>query len=130
MSSIKKAYSSRTHPRLHSGGLILKNSSTFPLWRLVPQEYSISTHNYPTSLPPLIKLCLTSKKFKIFINTLRLLLWACTNGSKPFSFGLLFMGVGLGLTYYWIKPNFNLGANNYILILVISCLSFLICFDV
>ena len=28
MSSIKEACSTRTHPRLHSGGLIIKNSST------------------------------------------------------------------------------------------------------
>ena len=69
MFSIKKACSSRTHPRLHFGGLILKNSSTSPLLRLIPQAYSTSAHNYLTSLPPLIKLCFTFKKFKSFINT-------------------------------------------------------------
>ena len=26
-----------------------------------------------------------------------------------------FMGSGLGLTHYWIRTNFNLGVNNFIL---------------
>ena len=30
----------------------------------------------------------------------------------PFLYGLLFMGLGLGLTHYTIMPNFNFSANN------------------
>ena len=95
MSSIKEACSSRTSPCLHSRGLILKNSSTSPLWRLVPQEYSILAHNCPTSLPPLIKLRLTSKKFKIFINTPILLLWGLHKWIQTLFFLTFINGLGL-----------------------------------
>ena len=44
MPSIKEAWSSRTPPSFHCGGLILKNSSTETSWRLVSQEYSTSAH--------------------------------------------------------------------------------------
>ena len=98
MSSIKEVCSSKTHPRLYYEVLFLKK---------IPHQHIIA----PTSLPPLIKLRLTSKNFKNFINTHGLLLWACTNGYGPLP-RLLFIGLGLSLTYYWIRPNFNMGANN------------------
>ena len=85
MSFIKDACSSRTHPRLHYGVLFLER---------IPHQY-ISVHNHPTSLPPLIKLHLTSKIFKNFINTQRLLLWACTNRSRPLSTWTFIHGLGL-----------------------------------
>ena len=78
MSSIKETCSSRTHPRLHYGGLFLKNIS----------------HQHITA-PLQIKLRLTSKNFKNFINT-------------P-SLGVLFMGLGLGPNPLLDQTKFQFG---------------------
>ena len=113
--SIRKSCSSRISSTSPLEFCSSRISSTSPLGCLVLLGNSMFTNNYPTSLPLLIKLHLTFKIFLKFRNTIGLFLWACSNGSRPILSRLLFMGLGLGLslTQYWIRPNFNLGTNNY-----------------
>ena len=59
----------------------------------------------------MIKLCLTSKNFKIFKNALRHFLWACSNGYGSLLFGL-FHGLELRPNPILDMQNFNFGANN------------------
>ena len=76
----------------------------------------MSTNNHHSFMSLLIfekKLSLTSKKFKKKIrNALRLFFGLTQIELSPFLFGLLLMGLSLGLFQYRIRPNFNLGANN------------------